>query len=114
MILLSDINHEIDSVQAQLSSQFDQLKRIVKVLQDNGVNDSDFNDKPDKYDKPSFSLPSKLLCYTEKLNKAMGLCAILESAQEPRRRWHFRKPPTDELTQGLLDQLKEIYYCIVK
>lgn len=114
MILLSEINHEIDSVQAKLSSQFDQLKRIVKVLQDNGVTDSDFNDKPDKYDKPSFSLPSKLLCYTEKLNKAMGLCAILESAQEPKRRWHFRKPPTDELTQGLLDQLKEIYYYIVK
>ena len=114
MILLSDINKEIDSVQAKLTSQFDQLKRIVKVLQDNGVSDNDFNDKPDKYYKPSFSLPTKLLCYTEKLNKAMGLCAILESAQEPRRRWHFKKPPTDELKQGLLDQLKEIYYCIAK
>lgn len=114
MILLSDITQEIDSCKSALSKQFGQLQRIVKVLQENGVNDSDFNDKPDKYGTPSFSLPSKLDCYSDKLNKAMGLCAILESAREPKKRWLFRKPPTDELTQGLLDQLKDIYYLIAK
>jgi hypothetical protein len=114
MILLSDMNSEIDGLQAKLSSQLDQLKRVVKVLQDNGVTDSDFNYKPDKYDKPSFPLTTKLDCRADQLNKAMGICAILESAREPKKRWLFRKPPTDELTQGLLDQLKEIYYLIAR
>jgi hypothetical protein len=111
---ISELKSELDKSQKTLNERYDKMRRILKVLDTFNVTDNDLRRLfPETFDRrPVCGIAEALEFYDRTIDEAISLCEILESIDKPKR-WHFRKPPTDELTKGILDQLLIKYETIM-
>lgn len=110
---ISETRQTIDECQATLNKRFDQLRTIVKTLESNGVTDKDFESYPRYSHKPAYPLAASLEgADSQKIAEALDICTILNSASEAKHFWRFKRKPTDETTQALLNRLMLLYYAI--
>lgn len=110
---ISETRQTIDECQATLNKRFDQLRIMVETLESNGVTDKDFESYPRYGHKPAYSLAASLEgADSQKIAEALDICAILNSASGTKPFWRFKRKPTDETTQALLNRLMLLYYAI--
>lgn len=109
---LSETKHTIADSQKELNKRYGYLQTILNTLENYGVTDKDFENYQCFNDKPAYGLAHDLeSAKPESFKQALDLCAILDSAKQPKR-WLFSRRPSDQTTKALINQLKLLYHRI--
>ena len=88
---LSETRNTIDESQAMLNKRYDQVRTIMKTLENLGISDSDFEQFKGHQYNSGFGLAATLeQAKEEDIVEALDLCSALESLNQPNR-WHFSR-----------------------
>lgn len=109
---LSETRRTIDESQALLNKRYDQVRTIMKTLENYGISDSDFEQfKGHQYDS-GYKLAATLeMAKEEDIVEALDLCSVLESLKQPKR-WFFSRRPSDQTIKSMTIQLMKLYWSI--
>lgn len=108
---LSETRSTIDESQAMLNKRYDQVRTIMKTLDDYGITDRDFEQFQSKC-SPAYKLAATLeMAKEEDIVEALDLCSVLESLKQPKR-WLFSRRPSDQTTMAMVNRLMRLYWVI--
>lgn len=92
---LSETRRTIDESQALLNKRYDQVRTIIKTLENSG-----------------YKLAATLeMAKEEDIVEALDLCSVLESLKQPKR-WFFSRRPSDQTTMAMVNRLMRLYWVI--
>ena len=112
MIKLSDTRRHIDDSQAMLNKRYDQVRTIMKTLDDYGVTDSDYESINGHQYNSGYKLAATLeMAKEEDIVEALDLCSVLDSLKQPKR-WIFSRRPSDQTIKAMPLQLMRLYWSI--
>lgn len=112
MIKLSDTRRNINDSQAMLNRRYDQVRTIIKTLENLGISDSDFEQFKGHQYNSGFGLAATLeQAKEEDIVEALDLCSALESLNQPNR-WHFSRRPSEQTIKAMTLQLMRLYWSI--
>ena len=110
---LSETRSTIDESQAMLNKRYDQVRIIIKTLDDYGITDRDFEQFQSKC-SPAYKLAASLeMAKEEDIIEALDLCSVLNSLKQPKR-WFFSRRPSDQTTMAMVKRLMKLYWSITE
>lgn len=109
---LSETRRTIDESQALLNKRYDQVRTIMKTLENYGISDSDFEQFKGHQYNSGYKLAATLeMAKEEDIIEALDLCSVLDSLKQPKR-WIFSRRPSDQTTMAMVKRLMRLYWVI--